>query len=156
MILIAFFTDFFYNVIISWALYYLFASFSSKLPWTECGDWSTEQCFSGHMHGETFPVCTQKARTLICSSWDQFNTYKQCIDSGYNGSMCGVTDFTYPILARSEAVISNIRPNISNMFSDSNYLYNNITEMVTLSAADQDSYCSWQANATSPAAEYFQ
>lgn len=33
---IAFYTDFYYNVVISWALYYLFASFRKILPWSEC------------------------------------------------------------------------------------------------------------------------
>lgn len=35
---IAFYTDFYYNVVISWALYYLFASFRKMLPWSECGE----------------------------------------------------------------------------------------------------------------------
>ena len=34
--LIAFYTDFYYNVVISWGLYYLFASFKRILPWSEC------------------------------------------------------------------------------------------------------------------------
>ena len=37
VVLIAFYTDFFYNVIISWGVYYLFGSFSKKLPWGSCG-----------------------------------------------------------------------------------------------------------------------
>ena len=35
---IAFYTDFYYNVVISWALYYLFASFRKMLPWSQCGE----------------------------------------------------------------------------------------------------------------------
>jgi solute carrier family 6 dopamine transporter-like protein 3 len=34
--IIAFYTDFYYNVVISWGLYYLFASFRKILPWSEC------------------------------------------------------------------------------------------------------------------------
>ncbi len=34
--IIAFYTDFYYNVVISWGLYYLFASFRRMLPWSEC------------------------------------------------------------------------------------------------------------------------
>ncbi|CAF1985152.1 unnamed protein product [Rotaria magnacalcarata] len=33
---IAFYTDFYYNVVISWGLYYLFASFRKILPWSDC------------------------------------------------------------------------------------------------------------------------
>ncbi|KAK3084699.1 hypothetical protein FSP39_017685 [Pinctada imbricata] len=48
VVLIAFYTDFFYNVVIAWALHYLFASFTSDLPWASCGhEWNTEFCYDG-------------------------------------------------------------------------------------------------------------
>lgn len=34
----------FYTIIIAWAFYYLFASFASELPWTNCGAWSDIRC----------------------------------------------------------------------------------------------------------------
>ncbi|XP_070572810.1 sodium-dependent dopamine transporter-like isoform X2 [Ptychodera flava] len=46
VVMIAFYVDFYYNVIISWAFYYFFASFTSVLPWSHCGNkWNTEFCF---------------------------------------------------------------------------------------------------------------
>jgi hypothetical protein len=37
VVIIAFYTDFFYNVVISWGVFYLFGSFSKSLPWGNCG-----------------------------------------------------------------------------------------------------------------------
>uniref|UniRef100_T1J2S9 Transporter n=1 Tax=Strigamia maritima TaxID=126957 RepID=T1J2S9_STRMM len=43
--LIAFYVDFYYNVIIAWALHFFFASFTSSLPWTHCHNpWNTRSC----------------------------------------------------------------------------------------------------------------
>ncbi|KAI3380950.1 hypothetical protein SNEBB_002547 [Seison nebaliae] len=51
VVLIAFYVDFYYNVILSWALYYFFASFSRHLPWSSCDNWwNTEECFDIAQH----------------------------------------------------------------------------------------------------------
>ncbi|KAL3880188.1 hypothetical protein ACJMK2_032451 [Sinanodonta woodiana] len=43
---IVFFLNSYYNVILAWAFYYFFASFTSELPWTKCDPaWATEHCF---------------------------------------------------------------------------------------------------------------
>ena len=35
----------YYNVIMGWSFYYLFASFTKVLPWSTCGnEWNTEYC----------------------------------------------------------------------------------------------------------------
>jgi solute carrier family 6 dopamine transporter-like protein 3 len=46
VIMIAFYTDFFYNVIIAWALHFFFASFTSTLPWSSCSnDYNSPACY---------------------------------------------------------------------------------------------------------------
>ena len=36
----------YYNVLIAWAIYFLFMSIRSVLPWSTCGnDWNTENCY---------------------------------------------------------------------------------------------------------------
>ncbi|XP_069767133.1 sodium-dependent serotonin transporter-like isoform X2 [Narcine bancroftii] len=39
------YVSFYYNTVISWALYYLYSSLTSKLPWADCNNaWNTENC----------------------------------------------------------------------------------------------------------------
>jgi len=43
--IIVFFLDVYYNIILTWAFYYFFASFTTELPWEDCGhDWNTANC----------------------------------------------------------------------------------------------------------------
>lgn len=45
VILISLYVGFFYNVIIAWALHYLFSSFTAELPWTHCNNsWNSAAC----------------------------------------------------------------------------------------------------------------
>ncbi|XP_018618351.2 sodium-dependent dopamine transporter isoform X1 [Scleropages formosus] len=45
VILISLYVGFYYNVIISWALFYLFSSFTGDLPWVHCNNtWNSPNC----------------------------------------------------------------------------------------------------------------
>lgn len=45
VILISLYIGFFYNVIIAWALHYLFSSLTAELPWTHCNNtWNSPHC----------------------------------------------------------------------------------------------------------------
>lgn len=44
MVLISIFVTIYYNVIIAYSLYYLFASFQSVLPWANCSSWADNNC----------------------------------------------------------------------------------------------------------------
>ncbi|KAJ0068555.1 hypothetical protein NL108_009671, partial [Boleophthalmus pectinirostris] len=44
MVLITLIVSFYYNVIICYSLFYMFASFQSPLPWARCSGWETHNC----------------------------------------------------------------------------------------------------------------
>ncbi|RCN32885.1 Sodium:neurotransmitter symporter family protein, partial [Ancylostoma caninum] len=49
VIMIAFYTDFFYNVVIAWGLHYLYASFTINLPWASCNNsYNSPACYEPH------------------------------------------------------------------------------------------------------------
>ncbi|XP_009077563.1 PREDICTED: sodium- and chloride-dependent neutral and basic amino acid transporter B(0+)-like, partial [Acanthisitta chloris] len=62
MVVISTFVTIYYNVIIAYALYYLFASFQKVLPWSDCFSWADEFCSktrivsdcNATLDGETF------------------------------------------------------------------------------------------------------
>ncbi|KAH1165557.1 hypothetical protein KIL84_023116 [Mauremys mutica] len=57
MVIITTLVTVYYNVIIAYALYYLFASFQSVLPWSDCFAWADENC-------STTPVVSDCNTTL--------------------------------------------------------------------------------------------
>ncbi|KAK2183997.1 hypothetical protein NP493_287g03025 [Ridgeia piscesae] len=73
VVLIAFYTDFFYNVIIAWALYYFFASFTANLPWTTCNNtWNTPDCFDHRQpHRDNSVAMTMMTTTTSIINGDE-------------------------------------------------------------------------------------
>ena len=66
--MIVFFLNCYYNVILAWAFYYLFHSFSKELPWTTCGnDWNTPGCTTEFGHNLTVLATTVSNLTSAIS-----------------------------------------------------------------------------------------
>lgn len=46
MVMVTLIVSIYYNVIIAYSLYYMFASFQSPLPWSACFSWADGNCSS--------------------------------------------------------------------------------------------------------------
>ena len=68
MVIISAIVCIYYNIIITWTMYYLFNSFYRVLPWSTCdNEWNTEHCVSHH----DLPIATDLNETLTYTNASQ-------------------------------------------------------------------------------------
>ena len=77
------FSNLYYNVVLAWAIYFLFMSFTSKLPWSHCdSSWNTPQCLRPDwVYNRTMSGCginETVTKGLVC----------------VNGTLSNISDFT--------------------------------------------------------------
>ncbi|KAK7474555.1 hypothetical protein BaRGS_00034200, partial [Batillaria attramentaria] len=103
VVLIAFYTDFFYNVVIAWCLHFFFASFTTDLPWTSCGnDWNTDNCYD--TNGKDSDVnstsnVTDGVTTIAMTVAGKAGEVAYSIALNNVASASNVTNFTAPRLS---------------------------------------------------------
>uniref|UniRef100_A0A7E4UTE1 Transporter n=1 Tax=Panagrellus redivivus TaxID=6233 RepID=A0A7E4UTE1_PANRE len=69
VIMIAFYTDFFYNVIIAYALHFFFASFTTSLPWASCNnDYNSPACYEPSW-SDSSNECATEEHFIVNSSY---------------------------------------------------------------------------------------
>nr|XP_019942537.1 PREDICTED: sodium- and chloride-dependent neutral and basic amino acid transporter B(0+) [Paralichthys olivaceus] len=66
MVMMTLIVSIYYNVILSYSLYYLFASFQSPLPWTSCFSWADSNC-------SNTPTVSCNVSGVLVANWTQEN-----------------------------------------------------------------------------------
>ncbi|XP_064011729.1 sodium- and chloride-dependent GABA transporter 2 isoform X3 [Pogoniulus pusillus] len=64
--------NFYYIIVLAWALFYLFSSFTIDLPWGSCDhEWNTENCMELHKANSTFNVTSENATSPVIEFWER-------------------------------------------------------------------------------------
>uniref|UniRef100_A0A914YG95 Transporter n=1 Tax=Panagrolaimus superbus TaxID=310955 RepID=A0A914YG95_9BILA len=70
VVMIAFYTDFFYNVIIAYALHYLYSSFTTVLPWSTCSnDYNSVACYEPNSWMDQSNKCADSEHFVTNSTY---------------------------------------------------------------------------------------
>nr|XP_054487490.1 sodium- and chloride-dependent GABA transporter 2 isoform X1 [Agelaius phoeniceus] len=64
--------NFYYIIVLAWALFYLFSSFTIDLPWGSCDhEWNTENCMELQKANSTFNVTSENATSPVIEFWER-------------------------------------------------------------------------------------
>ncbi|XP_077977388.1 sodium- and chloride-dependent glycine transporter 1-like [Glandiceps talaboti] len=89
MVVISLLVTIYYNVIITWSLFYFFASFTNKLPWIGCdNEWNTENCVelgsSANINGSLSNITMVNSTKAISPSQEYWDHYVLDRSSGFS------------------------------------------------------------------------
>ncbi|XP_075014999.1 sodium- and chloride-dependent GABA transporter 2 isoform X13 [Calonectris borealis] len=64
--------NFYYIIVLAWALFYLFSSFTIDLPWGSCDhEWNTGNCMELQKANSTFNVTSENATSPVIEFWER-------------------------------------------------------------------------------------
>ncbi|XP_053890929.1 sodium- and chloride-dependent GABA transporter 2 isoform X2 [Malaclemys terrapin pileata] len=64
--------NFYYIIVLAWALFYLFSSFTIDLPWGSCDhEWNTENCVEFQKANASLNVTTENATSPVIEFWER-------------------------------------------------------------------------------------
>ncbi|XP_041569651.1 sodium- and chloride-dependent GABA transporter 2 isoform X1 [Taeniopygia guttata] len=64
--------NFYYIIVLAWALFYLFSSFTIDLPWGSCDhEWNTGNCMELQKANSTFNVTNENATSPVIEFWER-------------------------------------------------------------------------------------
>ncbi|XP_073177063.1 sodium- and chloride-dependent GABA transporter 2 isoform X4 [Lepidochelys kempii] len=64
--------NFYYVIVLAWALFYLFSSFTIDLPWGSCDhEWNTENCVEFQKANGSLNVTTENATSPVIEFWER-------------------------------------------------------------------------------------
>ncbi|KAG8542684.1 hypothetical protein GDO81_026274, partial [Engystomops pustulosus] len=63
--------NFYYIIVLAWAFFYLFNSFTSDLPWASCNhSWNTESCIDFHRSNSSYNM-TLNGTSSVIEFWER-------------------------------------------------------------------------------------
>jgi len=79
MIMVAFLCTVYYNVIVAWVLYYMYASMGEEVPWKYCNNaWNTNQCVKGARLNDSWECILANSSKLFTDVIKDFGNGTVC------------------------------------------------------------------------------